>query len=128
MSRSQRLLQADVLCAMLFVLAHGALLLAWPIVPTQDAPLWISEGALLHTFFRTHFAGGCQLVTALPPYALSQGVIGLLCWIMPPELAGRMFIVACVGLSAAALIYLCRARWTAGRHVALLCCLPLCVG
>jgi hypothetical protein len=127
-SRSQRLLQPDVLCAMLFVLAHGALLLVWPIVPTQDAPLWISEGALLHTFFRTHFAGGCQMVTALPPYALSQGVIGLLCWIMPPELAGRLFIVACVGLSAAALIYLCRARGTAGRQVALLCCLPLCVG
>jgi hypothetical protein len=121
-------LQPDVLCAMLFVLAHGALLLAWPVVPAQDAPMWISEGALLHTFFQTHLAAGCQLVTALPPNALSQGVIGLLRWIMPAELAGRLYIVSCVGLFAAALVYLCRARGAAGGHVALLSCLPLCVG
>jgi hypothetical protein len=47
---------------------------------------------------------------------------------VPAELAGRLFIVACVGLSAAALIYLCRARGAPGGHVALLSCLPLCVG
>ena len=121
--------QPDVLCAMLFVLAHGALLFAWPVVLAQDAPMWISEGALLRTFFHTRLAGGCQLATALPPNALSQGVISLLCWIMPADLAGRLYIVSCVGLFAAALAYLCRARGAASRQqLALLCCLPLCVG
>jgi hypothetical protein len=127
-SRPQWLPQSDVLCAMLFVLAHGVLLLAWPVVLAQDAPNWISEAALLHAFSRTHLAGGCQLVTALPPNVLSQGVISLLCWIMPSELAGRLYIVTCVGLFAAALVYLCRARPVAGRQFALLSCLPLCVG
>jgi hypothetical protein len=90
--------------------------------------MWIAEGALLHTFLRTHLAGGCQLVTALPPYVFSQGVISLLCGLIPAELAGRLYIVACVGLFAAALVYLCRARGVAGRQVVLLSCLPLCVG
>jgi hypothetical protein len=120
--------QSDAICALLFVLAHGALLLAWPAVLGQDAPLWIAEGGLLHTFFQTHLAGGCQLVTALPPNALSQVAIGLLSYLMPAELAGRLYIVACVGLFAASLVYLCRARATIGRPLALLVCLPLCVG
>jgi hypothetical protein len=113
---------------MLFVFAHGALLLAWPVVLAQDGPLWISEAALLHAFFQSHLANGCHLVAALPPNAVSQGVIGALCWIIPAELAGRLYLVACVGLFAAALVYLCRARAAAGRQLALLCCLPLCVG
>ncbi len=136
MSPSRRLLprpgildpQPDVLCAMLFVLAHGALLLAWPAVIAQDAPSWIAEAGLLHAFFRAPLANGCQLAAALPPNALSQGVISLLCYIMPAELAGRLYIVACVGLFAAALVYLCRARSAAPRPLALLSCLPLCVG
>ena len=113
---------------MLFVLAHGALLLAWPVVLAQDAPLWISEAALLHAFFQTHLANGCQLAAALPPNAVSQGVISALCWIMPVELAGRLYLVACVGLFAASLVYLSRARAAASRQLALLGCLPLCVG
>jgi hypothetical protein len=120
--------QPDARCATLFVLAHATLLLAWPVVLAQDAPLWIAEAALLQALFQTHLAGGCRLVSALPPNAVSQGAIGLLCYIMPAELAGRLYIVACVGLFAAALVYVCRARGGPRRHIALLACLPLCVG
>src|SRR5262249_12699530 len=90
--------QGDVLCATVFVLAHSALLLAWPVVLGQDASLWISEAALLHSFFTSHVPVDCHLAAALPPNALSQFVIGLACWFMPAELAGRLYIVACVGL------------------------------
>jgi hypothetical protein len=128
MSRPRWLPESDLLCAMLFVLAHGALLLAWPVMLAQDGPNWIAEAALLYTFVQTHAAGDCQLVTALPPNALSQGVIGLLCWVVAPELAGRFYIVLCVGLFAAALVYLCRARPGAHRQLVVVSCLPLCVG
>ena len=121
-------LPPDALCATLFVLAHGSLLFAWPVVLAQDAPMWISEAGLVQAFFQGHLPGDCQFVAALPPNALSQGVIALLCAFLPAELAGRIYIVACVALFAAALVYLCRARGDAARPVALCCCLPLCVG
>jgi len=120
--------QPDEVCATVFVLAHAALLLAWPAILAQDAPLWISEAALLHSSFHSPPSGGCQLVTALPPNAISQAVMALMCAVVSPDVAGRLYNVACVALFAAALVYLCRARATAGREWIVCSCLPLCIG
>src|SRR5439155_12314649 len=92
--RSRWLPPLDVLSAVVFVIAHAALLFLWPAVLAQDAPQWIAEGAVLNPSFRARLASGCQLAPALPPNAISQAVISLLCFVISPELAGRVYIVA----------------------------------
>ena len=104
--RTPSLPQSDVLCATAFVVAHAALLVAWPAVLAQDAPTWIAEGAQLRAFFQAPPADGCQLAAAVPPNAFSQVVIALLCFIMPVQLAGRLYIVTCIEIGRAS----CRER------------------
>ena len=47
------------------------------------------EAALLQAFFHTHVEGGCQLASHCRR-TFSQGVIGLLCYVMPAELAASV--------------------------------------
>lgn len=118
----------DVRCALAFVAAIELLLFTWPALPMQDAPLWIYEGALLRDVFTGHYGGPCHLVPALPPNAFAQPVLALLCTVLAPENAGRVYAGACVAAFAAALVYLCRARDREGQSLALPLCLPLCAG
>jgi hypothetical protein len=123
-----RWLKPDVRCALVFVAACELLLFAWPALPVQDAPLWIYEGALLRDVIAGQYGGPCHLVSALPPNAFAQPVIALLCTVLSPESAGRVYLGACVAAFAAGLLYLCRARDREGRSLALPLCLPLCAG
>jgi hypothetical protein len=120
-------LQSDLVPAALVALGYGALVLLWPVLVGQDAPMWVAEGAVLRSVFHQNPLVECQLATALPPNALSQIVIGVLCTVLSPGLAGRLYEVACIATFAAALVYLCRGR-AGDPRVALLSCLPLCAG
>jgi hypothetical protein len=121
-------LKPDAWCALVFVAACELLLFVWPALPVQDAPLWIYEGSLLRDVLAGRYGGPCHLVSALPPNAFAQPVIALLCTVLAPETAGRVYLGACVAAFAAGLSYLCRARDREGRSSALPLCLPLCVG
>ena len=120
--------KADARCVLAFVAAFELLLFTWPALPMQDAPLWIYEGALLRDVIAGRYGGPCHLVSALPPNAFAQPVIALLCAVLAPESAGRLYVGACVAAFAAGLLYLCRARDREGQSLALPLCLPLCAG
>jgi hypothetical protein len=118
-------LPPDVVASSALVLAFLGLLWCWPVVPSQDYPAWVYEGAFLNAAWRGPVPNGCHFVDALPPNALVQIIVAVLSFVMSPDAAGRLYVSACVALLAAALVYLLRARDPSGRNLATLVCLPL---
>ncbi|HET8936593.1 MAG TPA: hypothetical protein VFN67_24285 [Polyangiales bacterium] len=101
---------------------YALMLALWPALPMQDASAWVFEASLLHQKLAGHAASGCSLVDALPPNAFAQLTIADLQSVLPAELAGRLYMMLCVGGLFASLVYL------RVRGLALLAILPLCAG
>jgi hypothetical protein len=120
-------LRPDSLVAAAIAGCFCVMLWSWPLVPAQDYPTWVFEGALLHDTLAGVLSGPCHLVSALPPNALAQLCIAALCSVVSPDAAGRLYLSACVLLLSAALVYLLRARDPSGQSPVAPFCLSLCL-
>lgn len=64
-------------------------------LPLQDYPDWLFQGVLFKTWVSSPelLEGVYAVQPYLPPNAISTVVIGGLSWILPPEIAGKIFLL-----------------------------------
>src|ERR1700722_18172714 len=87
-------------------LAIGLVVTA-PVLPLQDFNEWIYQGLLVKDALAGH-AGAAVLKPWPVPNALTQFLLGLMMFALPPLVAGKVFIVSTVLGFAAVAWLLCR--------------------
>ncbi|TDG33046.1 hypothetical protein [Paracraurococcus ruber] len=99
--------------ATLLAAAIAVPMLLSPYPPLQDFAEWAYQGALLARLASGQPVPGVELVGHPVPNSLTQAILGLLCLVLPPAVAARVFVLALLGAGLALCLALAR-RWQPG--------------
>ncbi|MEK7250507.1 MAG: hypothetical protein AAB209_08805, partial [Bacteroidota bacterium] len=82
--------------AMIITLANVALIWAFRFLPLYDYPIWLYEVRIMRALSDPLFSSTYDIIRAPVPNLGFVGPIWLLSFLMPPEVAGKVFLTVCV--------------------------------